>query len=387
MKIFALFSREIKQIFSDPWLLSMMSWIPLALFFLMWLIFSKGVATDIPIGVVDQDNSKASRELIRKFDASPEMAVTRNYIDLQQAEKSLRLGTVYGLIVIPDNFEKNIIKGRPPQVTAFINSQFLLMGRVLKSAILKAQSTFAVQIDTAKNLTGPTPVFSMALSAAMPIGNQTTALFNHNRDYAQFLLAAIFPAIWQIIIVITSVLSLTREQRVYGLANWLGKTPCRKILIKILTLTFFFFLQGALFLTAMYIILRWPMHGKWSILFSAQLLTIPAAISAAFLIFFLIRDPSRSLSISASYAAPALAFMGVTFPATDMTLPARIWRSLLPISHYIDIQIGQVNYGVPLKNALPHFAALTCFIIPAMLVILLAIKTASREPEKAEAIS
>ncbi|GEM_PF-5278428 len=61
--------------------------------------------------------------------------------------------------------------------------------------------------------------------------------------------------------------------------------------------------------------------------------------------------------------------MGATFPITDMTLPAKIWRSFLPVCHYIEIQFGQVNYGAPLPSAIPQLMALGVFVLPLLFSI------------------
>ncbi len=365
---------EINALLSDPWQLSMVSWIPISLFLIMWLIFSQGVVTNIPIGVVDHDASVLSRKMIHQFDAHPSLLVKRKYANSQEAVRDLRKGEIYGLVMVPENLEKDIRSGTPPRVTAFINSQFLLMGKVINSALLSTQGTFSAQLDTVKNLAGADPVPQMAISAAAPIGKQITPLYNRNKDYAQFLLSAIFPAIWQILIVTTCIMSLAAERR-RGKSNWLGDHPVQKIIARILFLGIIFLLQGIFYLCFLYCYLGMPMHGSWLILISAQALMVIATLSVATLLGLVIGDTARCLSISASYAAPALAFMGVTFPVTDMTLPARIWRSLLPVSHYIDIQFGQVNYGVPFQLAADYFLALALFLLILPVVFLLAAKT------------
>lgn len=119
----------------------------------------------------------------------------------------------------------------------------------------------------------------------------------------------------------------------------------------------------------MYAYLGWPMHGSWTLLIVAQIATVCASLAVAPLFFLLTQSGERGLSLAAAYAAPGLAFMGVTFPVTDMTLPARIWRSLLPISHYIEIQFAQVNYGAPVQMAIPQLQHLALFCIPLLLAI------------------
>ncbi len=364
----SLLAREFRTLRCDPWLVSLVSWVPLLLFFMMWAIFSQGIATDLPLGVVDLDKSSISRALIRHYDDSPTLTTASNYPDVGQGAAALRAGKIYGLVIIPANLEKRTILGRPPQVTVFINGQFLLVAKIMNSALAQAQGTFAAKVEIAKNLAAGSPVFEMALSTAMPIGNQITPLFNINNNYAQFLVSAILPAIWQILMVATTILFLAAEQRRDEFGEGLGAFPASALLAKFLLLLLLFGLHGLIFLTVMYVFLGWPMHGSWTLLIVAQLFTVIASIGIASLIFFLTRDVVRGLSFAAAYAAPGLAFMGVTFPVTDMTLPAKFWRNLIPISHYVEIQFGQVNYGAPLHSAIPQLLYLGIFLIPLLYV-------------------
>lgn len=88
--------------------------------------------------------------------------------------------------------------------------------------------------------------------------------------------------------------------------------------------------------------------------------------------------------MAAAYTAPALAFMGVTFPVSDMTLPARLWRTLIPISHYIEIQFTQVNYGAPFASAIPQFLALGVFGLVLVLCFILTWKIAAGDKNYVE---
>jgi ABC-2 type transport system permease protein len=49
--------------------------------------------------------------------------------------------------------------------------------------------------------------------------------------------------------------------------------------------------------------------------------------------------------LGAVYTAPAFAFLGITFPIYNMNDFALFWRDLLPVSHYIQLQLSQANYG------------------------------------------
>jgi len=381
-----LLRREWKQLLTDPWLCSLITWVPLVLAVMLWSVFAGGIARDLPIGVVDFDNSQVSRSITRNFDSSPALQVVKNYPDIAKGSRALRAGHIYGLVVLPENLEKNTVLGRAPEVTAFVNSQFLLIGKTINSALLQAQSTFTAKVEVKKNLSTGQSVISSALASSLPIGTKVTPLFNVNNNYAQFLISAIIPALWQILMVAITVLSFASEVRRSGAQTWLEVGPVRAIAVKFIPLITVFWIHGMLFLWGMYIALGWPMHGDWSVLIVALFLTSCASVAVSSLFFLLTRDATRGLSLAAAYAAPGLAFMGVTFPVSDMTLPARIWRSLIPVSHYIEIQFAQVNYGASLVSVLPQFRALALFGILFFIAVALVKVMAGREQVAGETV-
>jgi ABC-2 type transport system permease protein len=127
----------------------------------------------------------------------------------------------------------------------------------------------------------------------------------------------------------------------------------------------------------MFALLGWPMHGSWSVLIVSQVLMVIACQSVAAFVFLMTKDSMRVMSLMAAYSAPGFAFMGITFPATDMTLPARIWRELLPATHYVEIQLNHANYGSSPLSALAQMGTLLMFSLLLALALLKAKKIAS----------
>ncbi len=122
----------------------------------------------------------------------------------------------------------------------------------------------------------------------------------------------------------------------------------------------------------LYIQLGWPMHGSWSILVLAQLLMVIACQGVAALFFlFPPLDVTKAMSLAAGFTAPpAFAFVGVTFPATDMPVFAQIWRAMLPVTHYLDVQVHQVNHGQTIIEALPALGILSIFVLALIVAML-----------------
>ena len=66
------FRREVRRLAADPWDLAMVTWVPLLGVALLWWIFSAGLPRHLAVGVVDDDHSSLSRQLVRMLDATPE---------------------------------------------------------------------------------------------------------------------------------------------------------------------------------------------------------------------------------------------------------------------------------------------------------------------------
>lgn len=369
MVIYSAVKQEWRTIWQDTWLRALVLWLPIVLFLMMWAIFATGIARNLPVGVVDLDHSQMSRQLTRYIDASPSMAVTQQFTNDHTASIAMRANDIYAMVIIPDNYEKNVKLGEAPQITTFYNGQFILIGKVISAAMLQVEGTYNAGVEAFRNMSSGTPVRQQALGQAVPIRAQITPLFNSNSHYGQFLVSAIIPSIWQILIVATTVLALAHEARGQGLWRWLAQTPCQKLLGKLFAYSGLFLLQGILFLWWMYVALDWPMQGHWGILIVAQLLMVFACQSMGSLIYFVAMEVPRAMSFVAAYTAPAFAFMGITFPATDMPIIAKIWRGLLPVSHYIEVQLQQVDYGTGWYQASHQLLVLSGFMCALLLAM------------------
>jgi len=78
------------------------------------------------------------------------------------------------------------------------------------------------------------------------------------------------------------------------------------------------------------------------------------------------------MSFAGAFTAPSFAFMGITFPVDDMSSLAQFWRSLLPISHYIELQVSQMNYGTDWITSIPQLIPMVGYVVPFILMLLLA---------------
>ncbi|HCG7971545.1 TPA: ABC transporter permease [Vibrio parahaemolyticus] len=354
----------------DKWLLSCLTWVPILLSLTIWGVFSAGIARDLPIGVVDLQHSQLSRKLIQTLDASSTLSVDYHYTSANEAKNAMIEGDIYAFAVIPSKFDQDILLHRLPQLSVFFNSQYILVAKLINSAVAQAQGYFDAQVQVMGNLAKGNTTTLSALGQAVPVSTQITALFNRNTNYAQFLVTAIVPAIWQICIVVSTILILAAHFRIYGGKNgfeFLGNKPYTKLSAILSQYIPVFMLQGALFLYWFYVLLDWPIEGSLVVMLLAQLVTVVACIIMGALFFFLSMDPARAMSFAGAFTAPSFAFMGITFPVSDMNTLAHAWRSLLPITHYIEVQVGQASYGASAAQSFSALWPMIWYVVPLLL--------------------
>ncbi|MBB1381618.1 ABC transporter permease, partial [Shewanella sp. SR41-2] len=129
-----LFRRECKALWHSPWQLALVSYIPLIGVLALWWLFSAGLPRQLPVAVVDLDNSQISRMLTRQLSANAVIA-PRSFANEAAAIEAMRQAQVYGLVILPYQLRKDLLTSKQPTIDIRYNSQFLLVGKLLSSQL------------------------------------------------------------------------------------------------------------------------------------------------------------------------------------------------------------------------------------------------------------
>lgn len=349
----------------DRWLQAFALWLPTALILLFVAIFWSGSPKDLPVYVVDHDNSALGRTLTRHLDANPEVMVAERSGSMVEGKRALVNGSHYALIVIPANFERDTALGRSPAITVFINAQYLLVAKAMRSAIVEIEMIMAGEIAAMRAL-AETKVVSLAASVAEPIRIETSGLYNSNLNYAQFLIPGISFALLQILISSVTILTVSREFKWGGEEYWLGAGLHACLAAKLLPYTGLFTLHCLLALALFFGALDWPHHASVTGLLPFVLLFVVACQMLGLFFFALTKNPERALGFAGGFSAPAFAFLGLTFPASDMSVFSQFWRDLMPAAHITDAYILRSAYGASIgAMGMPALAlTLTLLLLP-----------------------
>ena len=366
--------REAAWLRANPWDLAMISWVPLLAVAMLWWTFSAGLPTRLPIGVMDQDRSALSRQLLRFLDATPGLQPVQSYASTAEATQALRRGEVYGVVSIAPDFAKTIKQRQAAQVTLLHNAQFGLHSSLIQRDVRTAVATLSAGVElAARHKRGES---ALAAQVAMePIKTRLVTLFNPALNYEQYLAAALIPAVLHILAMTAGAWTLGRELRDRSLGDWLGPLPgWSRTTGALLGKLFWPLLALGAVATLAMLGLTWGRgwHPQGSVAWVLLALWVFLALSLAMGAFAACASRSLRMALSATgfITAPAFAFGGVGFPLQSMPVLARGWAELLPYTHYVRLQIEQLQMAAPWQNSA---LALIALALAAILLIVLCV--------------
>ena len=148
---------EYKAVFTDGGVLLVMV---LAIFIYSTLYasaYAPEVLRNVPIGVIDESQTPSSRELIRTFDAGPNTYVAYEPSGMEEAEELFFARKIYGVVYIPQDYEKQLLGGSSAADAAAEPT-----ARQLRELIFRSQELLADHpVNRARRAAGKQPATSI----------------------------------------------------------------------------------------------------------------------------------------------------------------------------------------------------------------------------------
>jgi ABC-2 type transport system permease protein len=151
---------------------------------------------DIPIAITDQDGSTSSREFIRRLEATEAVAVAGLFADLAGAERAVYARDMHAILLIPAQFERDLLRGRPSPVALYADASYFLLYQRISAAVSAVARTLGAEVATARLVAAGSDV-TVAGAAIDALPLTAVPLFNPQGGYATYLLPAAFVLILQ----------------------------------------------------------------------------------------------------------------------------------------------------------------------------------------------
>ncbi len=351
--------REWARLRAAPLDLLLLSLFPLALGLLMLWTFSAGLATRLPVAVLDQDHSGLSRQLQRLLDAAPGLALGAPLSDEAQAREALRAGRVYAALVIRPGLAREIKSGRAAQVSLLHNAQFSTHSGLIQKEVRGAVGTLSAGIEILAREKRGQPALAAARGFE-PLRAGLASAYNPGLNYQQFLATALMPALLHLLAMVAGAWSAGRELREATAPAWLAAASGRAwpaLLGKLAPAWGLLLAVDGIILQALASLgLLQPGQAPALLALHGLMLALYLALGAA--VALLARSLRLALSAAGFITAPAFAFSGLGFPLMAMPEGARLWAEALPLTWVLQAQVGLLQQGWPATRALPLMSLL-----------------------------
>ncbi len=151
------------------------------------LIYNPELDRDVPVAVVDRSRSTKSRDLCRRIDASEAAMVAGYAADMEEAKRFMAEKKCYGIVLVDKDFDRNIGRGEPGQVTLYCDMSLLIRYKSLLMALTEATMDLGsdIRVEEVARLGADAPSIPATVgSAYFPLGNP-------EQGFATFLLPGI----------------------------------------------------------------------------------------------------------------------------------------------------------------------------------------------------
>ena len=335
-------------------------------------LMDEGLPEDMPVGIVDLDNTTTSRSLIRRLDAFQSSKVVAHYPSVAEARHAIQENEIYAFLYIPKGTTDDLLASRQPKISYYYNMASVMSGSLLMRD-LKTISTLGSAGVGQATMRAKGYTQEQIMAFLQPIRINLHQVANPWTNYNSYLSTVIVPGVMMLFMFMISAYSLGMELKFGRGKEWL-KLADNRIVVAILGK---FLPQAVVFLSLiffyefyMYGIMQFPHQGDlWDIIL-LSLLEVFGSIGFGIFAFGLMPSLRMSMSICSLWAVLSFSMAGFTFPVMGMDSPLQSLSWLFPLRHYYMLYQITVFNGFSLIDAWFHFVALVGFTLLPWFVIM-----------------
>ena len=324
-----------------------------------------GVAMDLPVGVVDQDNSAMSRGLTRNLDAMQSSRVVYRFANVTEARNAMQEGKVYAYLLIPEGTAAKLLAGRRPKISYYYTMTCMTAGSMAMKD-MKTIGTLGSAAVGQATLSAKGASKEQIRAAMQPVTVDAHMIANPEGSYNYSLTTVFVPGILMLFMALLSAYALGTEMKFDTGKEWLAMADGNilvAIIGKYIVHALVFLLVIFAFLYYIFDVLHFPRLGDtWSIV-RLTLLQVAASLGFGIFTFGIMPSLRMSMSISSLWSVLGLSMCGSAFPILGMDPPLQSMSWLFPLRHYWMIYQATVLNGFPVIDVWFHLVALVGFTL------------------------
>jgi ABC-2 type transport system permease protein len=360
----AVLYKEFIQMRRDHITFAMMIGLPI----IQLMLFGFAINADprhLPTLVEMGDNSPLSRAVIAGMQNSSYFDFRGPVMGTEAGEEALRRGEANFVVVIPPGFERDVVRGRAPEilVAADASDPSATGGAV-------AALSGIVNVAISETLTGP---LAASAGAAPPFSVIVHREYNPEGKTSTNIVPGLLAIILSMTMVMITAVAIVKESE-RGTMEMLIATPVRPLEVmlgKILPYVFVGYVQTLVFLTAARLIFGVPFEGSPLAFFVGFNLFIVVNLALGFLISTAARSQMQAMQLSFFTILPSILLSGFMFPFAGMPGWAQVLGTGVPATHFLLIVRKVMLKGGELADVTHELVALVVILVVISVIAML----------------
>lgn len=365
---------EFRRIFSNNVLCAIFFGAPILYGILFGYVYQQAKVVDLPIVIVDQDQSPVSDKIIDAFEDNEALLIKDlRYTPGNIAEEMPR-EQYAAVITLPSGFEADILQKRHPEVRVDLNMANILNANIASKNIQQVLMTMnaGFEIEGLKKK-GMHP--AQALESYESFKINFNKLYNSTGNYLSFMLPGLLSAIMQQVIFLALALVFARDfedgyfENLVRTKKWsvyhigLKATP----FLIMLPVMWFIVSQFFIFFNIEADIFNFPM------LILTTFLTL-ASMGIGMLFSILIPNQLKATELLMVISTPAFVLSGFTWPSLAIPESINLIANSIPVTHYLSGFRKIAFYGGGISDILPELKILILITVVTMTLMLVTLQ-------------
>mgnify|MGYP006291816463 CR=1 FL=1 len=357
--------KEFRQIFRNRTLLPMIIGVPLV----QMLILVYAATFDlkrIDMVVVDNDHSETSRQLTAKFEGIPFFHIKACALTSETREACLMTGEDDVVMVMPDGFERKLIRENYSQLQLLINAIDGNSAQLIFSYASQIIGDFNQKIILHQaEIPGVTPPVRVNITEKY--------WFNSVLEYKWYMAPGILAVLVTIIGMFMSGMNLVREKET-GTIEQLNVTPVKKhqfIIGKLVPFWILALIDMAFGLLIAWLVFDLPVEGSLLLLFGFAGVYLISVLGLGLFISTVADTQQQVMFVSSFFMMIFILMGGIFTPVESMPHWAQIADRLNPIYYFMRIMRNVILKGSGFLDLIEEFVSL---VILGILFLSLAIR-------------
>ncbi len=375
------FKRELGIIVKDKDILMIILLSPVFYAFFYGSFYMNKSEHDVPVAVLDYDNSAISREFIRNVNAHKLVEITESIQDYNSAQDRIYSQKVQGVIMIPDNFSQNLKTLQPADLKLLLNTSRFLPSNDINIAVNEVSAQ--MRIDLRLNYYQEKGYNSGQVRGNIePVREDIRPMFNETESYGDFLIPALLVLILQQTLLIGLSESIAKErekQTLHELYEAADKSIWAMMSGKA---SFYLMLYAAytlFFLAVPFYVFKLTLVGNLFTLITLSLLFLLAVVYVGIFVSSFFKKKIISLQFFVFTSYPFLLISGYVWPIQTIPGALKIFAYLLPSTPYLNAFNRITKMGAGWEHILPEFIHLLILAVIGFIGARLRMKMLIRE--------